>query len=140
MLEFNATFLIAMISFVIFMIIMNAILYKPLERVINQRKNLIDGNNEKTKLADEKCEELVEWQKSSLEKAQKASREIYQRIVSEYKNKKEMLLENEKMVSRKEVAVASAELDSEILDAKYSLEKDVKFLADVITEKIIGKR
>lgn len=140
MLEFNATFLIAMISFVIFMIIMNTILYKPLERIISQRKNLIDGNNEKSKLADEKCKALVEWQKSSLENAQKASKETYQRIISEYKNKKETLLENEKIISKKEVAIASAELNGEIVNTKHSLEKDVKILANIITEKIIGKR
>jgi len=140
MLEFNATFLIAMISFVIFMIIMNAILYKPLERVINQRKRLIDGNNEKSKQAKEKCDALLEWQESTLEKAQNSSKETYQKIVSEYKSKKEAILENEKNLARKEVAIASAELDSEIINAKHILEDDVKILADIITEKIVGKR
>ena len=33
MLEFNATFFVAMFSFIIFMIMMNAILYKPITRI-----------------------------------------------------------------------------------------------------------
>ena len=140
MLEFNATFLIAMVSFVVFMIIMNAILYKPLGRYIQKRKEIIEGNNEKSKVADEKCDALREWQKTSLEKAQKASKETYMRIVAEYKSKKEAMIDFEKNLSRKEVAVASAELDSQIIDTKHKLDSEVKILADIITEKIVGKR
>ena len=64
MLEFNATFFVAMASFVIFMMIMNAILYKPLERIVKERQDIIDKNNLKSKIADEKCDVLEKWQKS----------------------------------------------------------------------------
>ena len=69
MLEFNATFFIAMISFVVFMIIMNAILYKPHERIVTERKNLIDKNYMKSKIAQEKCDILQKWQTATMEKA-----------------------------------------------------------------------
>ena len=54
MFEFNATFIIAMFSFVVFIMIMNAILYKPVLKVINERQTYIDDNlnaaqNSKTK-------------------------------------------------------------------------------------------
>ena len=93
MLEFNATFFIAMVSFIIFIMIMNAILYKPLERITKERKDFIDKNNEKARVAKEKVETLKDWEKSSIEKAQKTSREMYQKIIREYKDKKELLEE-----------------------------------------------
>ena len=58
MLEFNATFFIAMFSFVVFMIIMNAILYKPLERIVKERQDLIDKNHQKAQTAKEKYDLL----------------------------------------------------------------------------------
>ena len=42
--EFNATFLITIISFITFTILMNAILYRPLERIVDERKELIEKN------------------------------------------------------------------------------------------------
>ncbi len=138
MLEFNATFFIAMISFVIFMIIMNAILYKPLERIVTERRNLIDKNNLKAKIAQEKTDILKKWQISSIEKAQKSSRETYQKILNEYKAKKDSIIESEKNLSRKEIAIAQAETKSEVIEAKHELKEEVNILADIITSKILG--
>ena len=138
MLEFNATFFIAMISFVIFMIIMNAILYKPLDRIVRERRDLIDKNNLKAKIAQEKTDILKKWQVSSIEKAQKSSRETYQKILNEFKAKKDAIIENEKNLSRKEIAIAQAETQSEVIEAKHKLKEEVNILADIITSKVLG--
>jgi len=44
MFEFNATLLVAMISFVVFMFIMNAIFYRPILNIIRKRDNLVEQN------------------------------------------------------------------------------------------------
>ena len=43
--NFNATFLIAAISFVVFVLIMNQILYKPVEEIVKARKKLVEEKN-----------------------------------------------------------------------------------------------
>jgi len=138
MLEFNATFFIAMISFIIFMIIMNAILYKPLGRIVNERKDLIDKNLEKSRVTNEKIDTLTKWQKSSIEKAQKSSRELYQKVIKEYKDKKESILEYEKNLTRKEIARASAVIEGEANITKSELKSEVKNLASIIASKVLG--
>lgn len=138
MLEFNATFFIAMISFIIFMIIMNAILYKPLDRIVRERRDLIDKNNLKAKIAGEKADILKKWQESSLEKAQKTSRETYQKIINEYKAKKEAILDSEKRLSKKEIAIAQAQTEGEVIEARHGLQSEVKTLASIISSKILG--
>ena len=138
MLEFNATFFIAMVSFVVFMVIMNAILYKPLERIVKERQDLIDKNHQKAQTAKEKYDVLKQWQESSMAKAQKEAGKTYQRILNEYKAQKETMLEFNKNLSRKEIAVAAAELDGQIVEAKYELKPEVKTLASIISSKILG--
>lgn len=138
MLEFNATFFIAMISFVVFMVIMNAILYKPLERIVKERQDLIDKNHQKAQTAKEKYDVLKQWQESSMAKAQKEAGKTYQRILNEYKAQKETMLELNKNLSRKEIAVAAAELDGQVVEAKYELKPEVKTLASIISSKILG--
>ncbi len=138
MLEFNATFFIAMVSFVVFMVIMNAILYKPLERIVKERQDLIDKNHQKAQTAKEKYDVLKQWQESSMAKAQKEAGKTYQRILNEYKAQKETMLELNKNLSRKEIAVAAAELDGQVVEAKYELKPEVKTLASIISSKILG--
>ena len=138
MLEFNATFFIAMISFVVFMVIMNDILYKPLERIVKERQDLIDKNHQKAQTAKEKYDVLKQWQESSMAKAQKEAGKTYQRILNEYKAQKETMLELNKNLSRKEIAVAAAELDGQVVEAKYELKPEVKTLASIISSKILG--
>lgn len=138
MLEFNATFFIAMVSFVVFMVIMNAILYKPLERIVKERQDLIDKNHQKAQTAKEKYDILKQWQESSMAKAQKEAGKTYQRILNEYKAQKETMLELNKNLSRKEIAVAAAELDGQVVEAKYELKPEVKTLASIISSKILG--
>ncbi len=138
MLEFNATFFIAMVSFVVFMVIMNAILYNPLERIVKERQDLIDKNHQKAQTAKEKYDVLKQWQESSMAKAQKEAGKTYQRILNEYKAQKETMLELNKNLSRKEIAVAAAELDGQVVEAKYELKPEVKTLASIISSKILG--
>lgn len=47
--EFNATFLISAISFILFTLIMNKIFYKPLERVMDERQKFIDDTKSDAK-------------------------------------------------------------------------------------------
>ena len=47
--EFNATFLIAAISFVVFTIIMNAIFYKPLQKIVDERQKFTEDTNAEAK-------------------------------------------------------------------------------------------
>lgn len=138
MLEFNATFFIAMFSFIIFMMIMNAILYKPLERIVNSRKDLIDKNYTKSKVAEEKYDILQKWQNATMEKAQKTSKENYQKIINDYKVQKEAMLEYGRNLSKKEIAVHSAHLEGEVINAKHELKSEVNILAGIIASKILG--
>ena len=40
--EFNATFIASAISFIVFTLIMNAVFYKPLGKVVSERQKFID--------------------------------------------------------------------------------------------------
>ena len=60
MLEFNATFLVSMISFIVFIIIMNAIFYKPIFKVINEREKYINDRYDDAKNSKDKAQKLLD--------------------------------------------------------------------------------
>ena len=48
------------------------------------------------------------------------------------------MLEFNKNLSKKEIEVASAELDGQVIEARYELKPEVKTLANIISSKVLG--
>lgn len=138
MLEFNATFFIGMFSFIIFMIIMNAVLYKPLERIAKERESLISKNHEEAKTADEQSATLKKQHEESVSKSRILAKEIYEKSISEYKSQKENILANAKNLLKRDLAVLSARLDGDEREAKLLLKDKITDLASSAASKILG--
>ena len=58
--EFNATFLATIISFIVFVILMNKILYAPILNIMEERKNFIDGNYKSAEENNAKSQKLTQ--------------------------------------------------------------------------------
>ena len=74
--EFNATFLVTAISFIVFCIIMNAIFYKPLEKIVAERKKFIDNTNEEAKHNREKSASILKDRTEKLGSAKQNAKKI----------------------------------------------------------------
>lgn len=64
--EFNATFLVTIISFIMFVFLMNKILYAPILNIMEERKNFVDGNYNSANENDAKSEELTHQKEEQL--------------------------------------------------------------------------
>ena len=60
MIEFNATLIVAILSFVVFMVIMNAIFYRPILNIIRKREDYIDTNYKDEKDITKKAKEITD--------------------------------------------------------------------------------
>lgn len=138
MLEFNATFLVAMISFIVFMIMMNAILYKPIERIQAERDSIVSKNNDEAKITEEKAEALRAQQKSSLEKSRVLAKDNFNKKVAGYKIQKESILKSAKDAAKRDLDVASAEIEGDEKEAKVILSSQINNLASVVATKVLG--
>ncbi len=100
MFEFNATLIVAMFSFVVFMFIMNAIFYRPILNIIRKRENYVNDNYEAAKTFETKAEEYnTEYQtKLKIDNAQKKSfkttQEANEKAKIEITSNKELIEKN----------------------------------------------
>ena len=138
MLEFNATFFVAMFSFIIFMMIMNAILYKPIARIQKERSELIADENRATKITEEKTESLRQQQQANIERSRIIAKDNFNKKVSEYKERKETILSNAKDLAKKDLAIANAELEGDEREARLILKSQLKGLAGAVASKVLG--
>lgn len=138
MLEFNATFLISMISFVVFIMIMDKIFYKPILKVINERQNFIDGNYGDAKNSKDNAESLLNEKDKRINDTLVKSKQIVSEKVDAANKESEELTADAKVKSQTEIQKAKEELKKEELSTKEALKSNVKDLAENISSKLLG--
>lgn len=136
--EFNATFIVAFISFIIFTIIMNIILYKPINDIVQKRKKYIDDNYSEAKKNRDESEKILQERQEALNKAKTDAREKLEKEINLANAKKEELKAQAK-AQAKEQAQAQREEDKNAKQiAQESLKGEVVGLAQMISDKLLG--
>lgn len=138
MLEFNTTLLVCIVSFVIFLLMLNAILYEPLASVVQRRMRYIVSNYREADEAKEKLNKLKEWTEERRQKSKEVARDVYSKVITEYKLKKDTLIEYEHNISAKDMSGVRLKLQNIDREAKVRLRSYVGDIAGAIASKILG--
>ena len=137
--EFDATFLIALISFVVSVFIMNKIFYAPILKIMQDRQNLVEQNYKSAKNTQKEAEKRTEYRDLELEKTRNEARtkisdetkrfkQEYSRQIAEYK---EDLSNN--ILKERETLRNSA------IEAKEVLKDNIVDIAKEISQKLLGE-
>lgn len=137
--EFNATFIVAAISFIVFTIIMNAIFYKPLQKIVSEREKFIDETNKEAKLHREKSEAILRDKERKVEKTKNDAKKIIVDKADEVKAKKAALAAEAQQKAVQVIGTAKDELQKSQNEAQAVLSAESKNLALDISSKILGK-
>ena len=138
--EFNATFLATIITFIIFVFLMNKVLYAPILNIIEQRKSYVNGNYETAKKNDEKSEKLVSKKEEKLLVAKNEAKEAYNETIGEFKTEKAKIITEAQEKAKVELENSKKELEKLSNETTESLKNSMTDLANDIVEKVIGYR
>jgi F-type H+-transporting ATPase subunit b len=138
--EFNATFLATIISFIIFVILMNKILYAPILNIMAERKLFIDSNYKSAQKNDEKSNALLQEKEEKLIEAKDDARNKYNEILDEFKSQRTEIVVDAQDASKDELENFKVELENISNDTKQKLKSSMTDLASDIVEKVIGYR
>lgn len=139
MFEFNATFLIAMISFILFIIIMNKILYRPILSIISERQDYIDKNNSAAMNSKNMTKDILDDKEKRLNEAAVESKKLISNRVMTENNNAAKLTEEAKKQSLSDINSAKEELQNEANEAREVLKGNIRDLAENISSKILGE-
>ena len=138
--EFNATFLATIISFILFVILMNKILYVPILNIIEERKAYIDDNYKAVEKNDVKIKKIIAKKEEKLLDAKEEAREAYTETVDEFKARKEEIIVEAKIAASEDLKTSKIELENISNEVKEGLKHSMTDLANDIVEKVIGYR
>ena len=136
--EFNATFLVSIVSFLIFVFVMNKIFYKPLTKIVNEREKILEENFNEAKVLNDYADKILEDREQKLNEAEQESRNIISEKIQQYNlQSKEKIIEVSKksaeIINEKKVA-----MEQEMESAKIELNTEVWGLAEQISSKVLG--
>ncbi len=138
--EFNGTFLATIVTFIVFVLLMNKILYAPILNIMEERKTFIDGNYKAAGDNNAKSDDLVKEKEEKLADAKEEARGKYNETLDEYKSQRGEIVADAQNSAREELERAGIELENLSNEVKQSLKGSMTDLANDIVEKVIGYR
>ena len=138
--EFNATFLATIVSFIVFVFLMNKVLYAPILNVMEARKNFIADNLKTAEKNNAKSKKLAEKREEKLLEAKEDAKEAFQETIEEFKTQGDKVIADAQEIANDNVEQSKIELENISNEAKQSLKGSMVDLANDIVEKVIGYR
>ena len=138
--EYNATFLASIISFLVFVFLMNKILYSPMEKIVKERQKFIDENFNSADENYKKADGLEHQREEKLVGAKNEARSKYNDSVNGFKVQKADILKQAQDKTNAELEEEYQKLNNISNDTKEGLKGRMTDLANDIVEKVLGYR
>lgn len=138
--EFNGTFFVAIISFLIFVFVMNKVLYVPVRKIVAQRREFIEGNYSDAEENNKKAEHLEQNREDKLIETKDSARKQYNEMLNEFKSERAEIVQSARQQAGNELDEESVKLTNVSNEAKDRLKGSMNDLANDIVEKVIGYR
>lgn len=136
--EFDATFFIAAISFILFTIIMNKIFYAPVMKMMEDRENYIASNYKEADDAKVKIKENTDLKNSQLEETRNEGRGIISDKSNEVKRQNTEKIHNAKQATIENISKMKEELIQEAMNSQEVLLANVVDISKEISHTLLG--
>lgn len=137
--EINATILVSAISFLVFIFIMNKILYQPVLDIIEKRRNYIESNKNEAQAHHQKAEALVSDKNAQIADAQRKSRDIVAAKTDALKEEKTKVLNEAKNTAASYFSAEKQNLVRQKQESASNMKFDVADIANRLTTKLMGE-
>ncbi len=136
--EFNATFLVSMFSFIVFVFLMNKLFYAPITKVIEEREKLMASNYDDAQKMNSKADGLLKERDEKLSSAESSARKTIAEKIQEFNLESKNVIKDAVEKSSSEIADKKQELKQEYSDAQTVLNSQIESLAKAVEAKVLG--
>lgn len=137
--QIDGTFIVAAISFIIFMIIMKYILFKPMSTVIEQREKFYEKNKKTALESKHKAKSVIEEKEKELSLTRASASNLVKEVsVFASKNRQEAIRQA-KLEASKTLNSAKEELLKQSEAAKEELKAQINDFVSQIASKVLER-
>jgi F-type H+-transporting ATPase subunit b len=139
MVDINWTVIPQIVNFIVLIFVLNMVLYKPIRRILKERKAKVDGLSQgiesTSRQAEEKDRAFDQGIRDARTKGQKEKEAMIQEAGREEREIVGKIMDQ----AREDMAAVKSKITKDVDAVKTALERDVDTFADAITQKILGR-
>ncbi|ABK18265.1 ATP synthase F0 subunit B [Syntrophobacter fumaroxidans] len=139
MISINVTLIIQLVTFLIFVFLMNLVLYRPIRRIVAQRKQFVDDRQTGIDRLEADAQKSVQEFNARLLDARKEGRQKIQDLkAAAYEREKELLQQATEQAAGR-MQTMRAKVQSDIGQAREQLMTQVRSFSVELAQKILGR-
>jgi F-type H+-transporting ATPase subunit b len=135
----DGSLVVVFVLFMIFVFVVNRILFRPIGRVLDERQTLIEGSANEARAARRRYEaRLAEYEAT----IRQARAESYRRAEQERAaalDERRRMIEEAKQQAREQIDLAKQEIERQVAQARAVLESEVRQIAQQISRTVLGR-
>lgn len=135
--EFNATFIVSIISFILFIIVMNKIFYAPITKIVGEREEQLKNNYDDANWFSSAAKSIMKIRDEKIVQTEHKSRRIIADEISTYNTKSKEAATAAAKKSAEEIKARKDALQIEKHQASLELKEKAKELAELISIKVM---
>ncbi len=139
MIDINSTLIIQLVNFLVLLIVLNFILFKPIRQIMMEREQGISSALGDAKNAQERMQKLLDDYNVSLAEAKQKAAATYNAIYQRGIDAQRDMISAERAKAGQELDKARAEIASASTAARADLRKEAERLSQDITSKLLGR-
>jgi F-type H+-transporting ATPase subunit b len=139
MISVDYTLFIQMANFIALIFILNAILYKPIRKILIERKKKIQGYKEGIEGLQRDASESEETFQAKMSEARQQGVQEKEAMKQAGQEEEKRLISEINQKAQAELEAVRAQIAKDAEDARRGLEKETKIFSAAIVEKILGR-
>ncbi|WP_298432433.1 ATP synthase F0 subunit B [Geobacter sp.] len=139
MISLDLAFVIQVVNFLVLMLVLNVLLYKPIRKVIADRKAQIEGSRERAAAVDREVQEKVALYEARLREVKARAGEEREALRKEAQQEQAVRLERARAEAADSLSAIKNRVAREAADAKELLKEQARALSLEICEKVLGR-
>lgn len=140
LMQIDGTFVFVVISFIIFLIIIKAILFHPITKVLEQRDSFYLKNKKMEDESNEKVCALLKQKDEAISKTKEEASNIIKATLEEAKKESSLEIKRTKQFVKDKIFKNEEELKNEKQKAKEELKNQISFFVSSIVSNVLCEK
>ncbi|HKJ04083.1 MAG TPA: ATP synthase F0 subunit B [Geopsychrobacteraceae bacterium] len=139
MINLDWTLVLQFLNFVVLLVVLNKLLYRPLRSALEQRRETIDGSHDKAKSLQGEIEEKMARYQAQLSEAKATASQERSRLKQKAVDEESTILGEAQQKAAARLQVIKSQVADEATEASKTLKTEAKELAGQIATKVLGR-
>jgi F-type H+-transporting ATPase subunit b len=139
MIDINVSLLIQLVNFIVLLVALNFILFKPIRQIMQEREQGIGSALEDAKTAQHRMQNLLEHYNASLAESKQKATSVYNSIYQQGLDSQRDTISSERTRAGEMLDKARTEIATAANSARTDLKKEAERLSQEITSKLLGR-